>query len=120
VALAEAFARSRISPLGAITIGLLCSACTGTGFYSSPIEPGPPKPKVLTVFNSSVGLNPPASTGSSRLIVEFVNEDMERHEIRSNPHAGAAATTTRQGRTIRDFRERSRSSDWARHPRVAH
>jgi hypothetical protein len=64
--------------VGTIAADVLLSACGST------TAPGL---EVLTVSISATGVSPVQLNGNgSRAYVKFVNQDTERHEIRSNPH----------------------------------
>ena len=65
--------------VGAIAADVVLGACGG-GLTAPGVQ-------VLTVTISATGVSPIELIGtSSRVNVKFVNQDTERHDIRSNPH----------------------------------
>jgi hypothetical protein len=63
--------------VGAIAADVVLSAC------GSATSPGL---DVLTISISASGVSPVQAIGNGPANVKFVNQDTERHEIRSNPH----------------------------------
>ena len=63
--------------VGAIAVDVVLSACGST------TSPGL---EMLTVSISASGVSPVQLIGNGSVYVSFVNQDTERHEIRSNPH----------------------------------
>jgi hypothetical protein len=63
--------------VGAIAVDVILGACGST------TAPGL---EALTVSISASGVSPVQLIGNGPVYVTFVNQDTERHEIRSNPH----------------------------------
>jgi hypothetical protein len=70
--------------VGALIVDVLLSACGGV---PAPSPPTPPPPVQRTVTISAGGVTPATITGP-RATVEFVNQDSQVHDIRSDPHPG--------------------------------
>lgn len=78
-----------IAGSGLLLVSVLLAGC-GVSYvptYTGPTEPDLPDPVLLTIAISDSGVSP-ALASRPRALVQFINVDIEAHEIRSNPHPG--------------------------------